>query len=55
MRYIVDSQGNILTKYEGEKIVFGGPWQYATEIESTIKDGVAVVKDGKVTINKKSE
>jgi hypothetical protein len=51
-QYIVSKDGEILHKYEGEPIKFGGPWQYAQQIESTIKDGVAVVKDGKITIKK---
>lgn len=37
-QYLV-KDGKIVHKYEGDPRVYGGPWQYATRIESTIKNG----------------
>jgi hypothetical protein len=54
-QYIVDESGNILHKYEGDQIKFGGPWQYAQRIESSIKDGVPTVKDGEIKIVEKKK
>lgn len=52
-QYIVSDSGEILHKHEGEPIKFGGPWQYATRIESTIKDGKVSTANGEVKIIKK--
>jgi hypothetical protein len=54
MKYIVSDKGELLHKFDGDK-KFGGPWQYAQVIESSIKDGVPTVKDGEIKIVEKKK